>query len=318
MSNNVLWAGYRTDCYVGVVSGEITSFDISTSNNYGCYFGKLNPNTTYTIKRLDTSSRMRIGVANTDYSTTYTMVDPANYTHTQIIDSNDSHTFTTNANTQYIVVYYTNTGETNIRIMLNEGTSILPYEPPTEPPYSWIITDGINNNYPMVDNGPLPVEASLTEPYPKWAWIIDPSLSDGYPHIEGLATAYIMPDNQFLDSWGLAVLWGRILELLANKADIAYADAGIAGMMLLHEQLLLLLMGKADITYVDAEIDLLSNKTALVNSSTEIETNQLWLDGKTIWRKVFEVPDAELDEVLATQIPMGLEEIGRASCRERV
>ena len=88
----------------------------------------------------------------------------------------------------------------------------------------------------------------------------------------------------------------------------SYADAGLAGMMLLHEQLLLLLVGKADITYVDAEIDLLSNKTELVNSTTEVETNQLWLDGKIIWRKVFEVPDAELDEVLATQIPMELED----------
>lgn len=187
MSNNVLWAGYRTDCYVGVVSGEIISFSISASNNWGCYFGKLKPNTTYTIKRLDTSSRMRIGVSNTDYSTIYTSANPANYTHAQIIDSNDPHTFTTNANAQYIVVYYTNTSETNIRVMLNEGSTSLPYEPPTVPiPYSWIITDGINNNYPYLSSVPLPAETTITEPYPTWTWRIDQFYNDGYPYLIGL------------------------------------------------------------------------------------------------------------------------------------
>lgn len=186
MGNNVLWAGYRTDCYIGVVNGEIVSFDVSTSNKYGCYFGKLKPNTTYTIKRLDTSSRMRIGVANTDYSTTYTTVSSA-FTQGEIIDSNDAHTFTTNANTQYIVVYYTNTSETNIRIMLNEGSTALPYEPPTEPmPGMFVITDGINNNYPYLSGVPIPSDTVFTEPYPTWIWRIDPFYNDGYPYLIGL------------------------------------------------------------------------------------------------------------------------------------
>ena len=188
MSNNVLWAGYRTDCFVGATSsGVLVSFYISTENKFGCYFGKLKPNTTYTIQRLDTSTRMRIGVSNTDYSTTYTTVDPADYTHTQIIDSNDAHTFTTNANTQYIVVYYTNASETNIRVMLNEGTSILPYEPPTEPmPGAFTITDGINNNYPYIAGVPIPSDTTLTEPYPTWIWRIDEFYNDGYPYLIGL------------------------------------------------------------------------------------------------------------------------------------
>ena len=107
----------------------VSNFAIS-ENRFGVILAT-KANTTYTIQRLDTSRQMRIGVSNTDYSTNIP-VDPADYTHTQIIDSNDAHTFTTNANTIYMV-YYTNASETNIRVMLNEGTSILPYEPPTEP-----------------------------------------------------------------------------------------------------------------------------------------------------------------------------------------
>lgn len=35
-------------------------------------------------------------------------------------------------------------------------------------------------------------------------------------------------------------------------------------------------------------------ETTLVNSTTEVATNQKWIDGKPIYRKVFEVPNANL------------------------
>lgn len=47
-------------------------------------------------------------------------------------------------------------------------------------------------------------------------------------------------------------------------------------------------------------------ETTLVNSTTEVATNQKWIDGKPIYRKVFEVDDAELDSELMTQIPLNI------------
>ena len=48
-------------------------------------------------------------------------------------------------------------------------------------------------------------------------------------------------------------------------------------------------------------------ETTLVNSTTEVATNQKWLDGKPIYRKVFEVDDDELDSELMTQIPLNID-----------
>lgn len=48
-------------------------------------------------------------------------------------------------------------------------------------------------------------------------------------------------------------------------------------------------------------------KTTLVNSTDEVATNQKWIDGKPIYRKVFEVDDAELDSESITQIPLNID-----------
>lgn len=49
------------------------------------------------------------------------------------------------------------------------------------------------------------------------------------------------------------------------------------------------------------------NETTLINSTTEVATNQKWIDGKPIYRKVFEVDNAELDSELITQIPLNID-----------
>ena len=49
------------------------------------------------------------------------------------------------------------------------------------------------------------------------------------------------------------------------------------------------------------------DKTALVNSTDEVATNQKWLDGKPIYRKIFEVDNAELDSAYTTQIPLNID-----------
>ena len=49
------------------------------------------------------------------------------------------------------------------------------------------------------------------------------------------------------------------------------------------------------------------DETVLINSTTETATNQKWIDGKPIYRKVFEVDDDELDSELTTQIPLNID-----------
>jgi len=48
------------------------------------------------------------------------------------------------------------------------------------------------------------------------------------------------------------------------------------------------------------------DKTALVNSTDEVITNQKWLDGKPIYRKLFEVPNTDLTAGL-TQIALDVD-----------
>ena len=50
----------------------------------------------------------------------------------------------------------------------------------------WLITDGINNNYPYISDVPIPSDTVLTEPYPTWIWRIDEFCNDGYPYLIGL------------------------------------------------------------------------------------------------------------------------------------
>lgn len=48
-------------------------------------------------------------------------------------------------------------------------------------------------------------------------------------------------------------------------------------------------------------------ETTLINSTTEVATNQKWIDGKPIYRKVFEVDNDELDSEYSTQIPLNID-----------
>ena len=49
------------------------------------------------------------------------------------------------------------------------------------------------------------------------------------------------------------------------------------------------------------------DETTLVNSTDEVITNQKWIDGKPIYRKVFEVNNTELDSESITQIPLNID-----------
>ena len=133
---------------------------------------------------------------------------------------------------------------------------------------NWIITD----SYPYLDDVPIPTGSVLTPPYPIWLWGVDPSYNDGYPYLIGLRPTYVIPDDKYVDGHGLAVIWEHLLNLLEEKADLAYVDNAVA-------------------------------ETVLINSTTETATNQKWLDGKPIHRKLFEIPNADLTAGL-TQIAL--------------
>ena len=49
------------------------------------------------------------------------------------------------------------------------------------------------------------------------------------------------------------------------------------------------------------------DETTLANSTDEVATNQKWIDGKPIYRKVFEVNNTELDSESITQIPLSID-----------
>lgn len=136
------------------------------------YYADLEPNTTYTIKRIDTSTRFRLGLSAQDLkylssSSASSVTRP--FAWTRQVDSSDAVTFTTDATAIHMVIYYTNNSEYNTRVMLNEGSSIEPYEAPTR--YfkdHWRLING-----ELVCNSmPEPLDY-LTPPYPASMWRLD-------------------------------------------------------------------------------------------------------------------------------------------------
>lgn len=174
---NLLYRGYKTGCYV---SWYTTGGDYSYGDYcYGyearmaSYYADLEPNTTYTIQRIDTSTRFRIALSQYDLkilkSDSGATFD--GFTWGYRADSSDTITFTTGGGNTHLVVYYTNNSEYTTRVMLNEGDSIEPYEEPTVdlPTATW----NLNTNNELV-HGMLPEPlANLTPPYPASMWRLD-------------------------------------------------------------------------------------------------------------------------------------------------
>lgn len=136
------------------------------------YYADLEPNTTYTIKRIDTSTRFRLGLSAQDLkhlssSSASSVTRP--FAWTRQVDSSDTVTFTTDATAIHMVIYYTNNSEYNTRVMLNEGSSIEPYTAPTRCfKDHWRLINGEL----VRDSMPEPLEY-LTPPYPASMWRLD-------------------------------------------------------------------------------------------------------------------------------------------------
>lgn len=172
---NLLYAEYNTGCYVGWVSSDVyepEDYCYGDSSNIASYYADLEPNTTYTIQRIDNSSRFRLGLSAQDLkylsATTYTEVQSP-FSWGYKADSSNPITFTTTATATHLVVYYTNNSEYSTRVMLNEGSSVEPYEAPTRYFKSWhLINDEL-----VCDGMPEPIEQQFIIPYPATLWRLD-------------------------------------------------------------------------------------------------------------------------------------------------
>lgn len=172
---NLLYAEYNTGCspYWTSDTYGVGDYHYGEGAVLACYYADLEPNTTYTIQRIDTSTRFRVALSSQDLkylSASSSTVISSPFSWGYKADDSNPVTFTTTATATHLVVYYTNNSEYNTRVMLNEGSSIEPYETPTR--YfknHWRLINGklINNDLPE------PIEEALSEPYPASLWRLD-------------------------------------------------------------------------------------------------------------------------------------------------
>ena len=172
---NLLYAEYNKGCSVYWTSDTygVDDYHYGREASSACYYADLEPNTTYTIQRIDASTRFRVALSSQDLkylsaSSDTSVSSPFSWGYKA--DDSNPVTFTTTATAIHLVVYYTNNSEYNTRVMLNEGSSIEPYEAPTR--YfknHWRLINGklINNDLPE------PIESNLTPPYPASMWRLD-------------------------------------------------------------------------------------------------------------------------------------------------
>ena len=169
---NLLYAEYNTGCWVAWVSDNVEDYCYGDTSETACYYADLEPNTTYTIKCIDTTARFRVALSSQDLkylsATTYTEVQSP-FSWGYKADSSNPVTFTTTATATHLVVYYTNNSEYSTRVMLNEGSSIEPYEAPTMYFKSWYLD---SDNKLMTGYFPDSLDY-LTPPYPATLWRLD-------------------------------------------------------------------------------------------------------------------------------------------------
>ena len=191
-------------------SDELVDYTYGTTNyDMACYFADLQPNTTYTIQRIDSSSRFHVATFVDDVKSLEATSTKSNKSILQrwVLDNQESCTFVSNGVATHLVVYYTNAGEYSTRIMLNEGTTAEPYEVPTlYAPWCWLIDNSYpyldtindtieifgvpypagvfqaNGDYPYIDNN-MRLIPDLKPPYPLGLYQVDGLSNDGYPYI---------------------------------------------------------------------------------------------------------------------------------------
>lgn len=209
---NLLYKQYQKGCYNGVSGNVITGYSYGNDDGTASYYADLEPNTTYTIKRIDESTRFRIATYEYDVKTNTSTSAPV--TQQWVLDNSDALTFTTRENDIHLVVYYTNNNEYNTRVMLNEGDTIQPYEAPTRNlPNAWYVRDGRL----VRDVLPEPLLSKyISEPYPPFIWyVVDDDFGKRLYH-------YGLPDPIVLGPEYHFIYNGHdIKRVIYNGADIA-------------------------------------------------------------------------------------------------
>lgn len=221
--SNLLYREYKTGCYNYNNNGTLDRYEYGNSDSsMACYYADLEPNTTYTLKKWDSSSRFRVALYTNDVKSLTGSGYDYSITQWWLSDSTDTITFTTGSTDIHLVVYYTNSSEYTTRVMLNVGSVAEAYEPPNRSLYppEWemevgypvpiqslqMVTDGFVKPYPAslwrIDesNDRLPytdlmlnaTNDCFTKPYPASLWRIDES-NDGLPYNE------LMPDVLYRD-----------------------------------------------------------------------------------------------------------------------
>ena len=139
MAENLIYLGYTKGAFI-----YYGGYDYDSSGAIASYYADLQPNTTYTIKNWDGSSRWRLGLFTDDIVNLVPGTTSSSITN--FWDGDNPLTFTTGANNTHMVIYYTNSGEYSTRVMLNEGSTAENYTAPTRNlPHAgiWYLT---NNN----------------------------------------------------------------------------------------------------------------------------------------------------------------------------
>ena len=175
---NLIWNVSRTDCYCYLSNNRIEGFTVENSNNCLVLFAELQPNTTYTIQRLDNSSRMRWGIGSKYDNFYYATATFENcFSQGAYPDDSEPHTFTTSNDETFICVYVSNSSEKGIRVQLNEGTEIEEYSEPSIEPSKWYVWYKKPTEIPYnCLNSAMPENIGWT---PSRHWICDGS---DYPH----------------------------------------------------------------------------------------------------------------------------------------
>ena len=166
---NLLYREYKTGCYNYNNNGTLDRYEYGNSDPaMASYYADLLPNTTYTLKKWDSSARFRVALYTNDVKSLTGSGYDYSITQWWLSDNTDTLTFTTGSTDIYLVVYYTNNSEYTTRVMLNVGSAAEAYEPPSRSMYppDWYM-DGDQPTPIMA----LPiVQEHFTEPYPASLW----------------------------------------------------------------------------------------------------------------------------------------------------
>lgn len=172
---NLLYSNYLRGSYVAYDGGVLAYYSTINDNSVASYFADLQPNTTYTLTRITSTSRFRVATFYTDVKNSTGQI----YSIAQrwYADSYNTITFTTGSADTHLVVYYTNSSQYDAQIMLNEGSEAEPYEAPTQS-FTYAPWTGVEGEYPSNGVEPAP---PFSHPYPAAMWRIDGAHNNGYP-----------------------------------------------------------------------------------------------------------------------------------------